>query len=89
MQGDQNDLFGIVALTGVDRCWVKARRNNACFLTNKFLSVLLAGVFAFYTASLKPMLMDYKKSNPLAENYNSYTFIYWLLFIYYSFAALD
>ena len=77
------------SLTGIDRMWVKARRNNACFLTNKFMSVVLSGSLAVYTASLKPHIVEYGKAYPDAENYNSYTFIYWLLFIYYSFSALD
>ena len=41
------------------------------------------------TASLKPDLLRYKKMHPEAENTNQYNFIYWLLFIYYSFTALD
>ena len=68
---------------------MKARRNDALFLTNKFLSVALATTLAIYTASLKPVLLDYKREYPDAENLNKYNFIYWLLFIYYSFSALD
>ena len=77
------------SLTGLDRCWVKARRNNVCFLFNKFMSVVLACALAVYTGSLKPDLLQYRKDYPDAENLNTYNFVYWLLFIYYSFCALD
>ena len=82
-------MMQIESLTGLDRAWVKARRNNAIFLTNKIVSVLLAGGFACFTASLKPDINKYAKAYPEALNVNSYNFIYWLLFIYYSFHALD
>ena len=82
-------MMNIESLTGLDKCWVKARRNNACFLTNKIMSVLLAGGLAVFTASLKPDIMQYGKLYPEKDNINSYNFIYWLLFIYYSFHALD
>ena len=82
-------MMQIESLTGLDRAWVKARRNNAIFLTNKIVSVLLAGGLACFTASLKPDINEYSKAYPDALNVNSYNFIYWLLFIYYSFHALD
>ena len=81
--------FAVESLTGVDRLWVKARRNNICFLLNKFLSVVLAASLALYTASLKADVLQYRKDYPEATNHNQYKFIYWLLFIYYSFSALD
>ena len=80
MQGYQFE-----SLTGADRVWVKARQNNACFLANKIIAVLLATGLAIYTASMKPDIMQYSKDNPEATNINSYNFIFWLLFIYYSF----
>ena len=76
-------------LTGLDGAWVKARRNDWCFLSNKILSVCIATALAVVTASLKPELLQYKKEYPDASNTNTYNFIYWLLFIYYSFTALD
>lgn len=82
-------MMQIESLTGLDKAWVKARRNNAIFLTNKIVSVLLAGGLACFTASLKPEINAYEKAFPEATNVNSYNFIYWLLFIYYSFHALD
>ena len=77
------------SLTGLDRCWVKARRSNSLFLTNKIFAVILAISLACYTASMKPDIMAYGKAYPDATNKNSYNFIYWLLFIYYSFQSLD
>lgn len=44
---------------------------------------------ACYTASLKPEIINYSNEFKDATNVNSYNFIYWLLFIYYSFTALD
>ena len=82
-------MQNIESLTGLDRAWVKARRNNGFFLTNKIVSVLLAGGLACFTASLKPDINAYGKLYPDNTNINSYNFIYWLLFIYYSFHALD
>ena len=81
--------FEITSLTGLDKLWVKARRNNGWFLTNKIASVLLAAGLAIKTASIKKDIMAYGNAYPDAENLNSYNFIYWLLFIYYSFCALD
>ena len=77
------------SLSGIDSLWVKSRRNNWCFMTNKFLSVLLAGGLAVFTASYKPDIIQYEKDFPDATNGNTYNFYYWLLFIYYSFSALD
>ena len=77
------------ALTGLDKMWVKARRHNGWFLTNKIVSVFVASGLALYTASLKPDIIQYSKDYPEADNINTYNFIYWLLFIYYSFSALD
>lgn len=77
------------SLTGLDKVWVNARRNNTFFLLNKIMSVLLASALAIYTASLKPDIMAYGRAYPDKTNINSYNFIYWLLFIYYSFHALD
>ena len=82
-------MLQIESLTGLDKAWVKARRNDAFFLTNKIVSVLLAGGLACFTASLKPDINQYSKLYPENTNVNSYNFIYWLLFIYYSFHALD
>ena len=77
------------ALTGLDKMWVNARRNNGWFLTNKIFSVLIAGGLAAYTASMKPDIMKYSMENKDNKNVDTYNFIYWLLFIYYSFSALD
>ena len=87
------------ALTGLDKMWVNARRNNCWFLTNKIFSVLIATGLATFTASMKPDIIKYMNSSltvtiedeaeAIKHNASTYSFIYWLLFIYYSFSALD
>ena len=84
-----NAKIKIDHLTGIDRVWVALHRQDGWFITNKVCSVLLASALALYTASLKPDLLQYKKDYPDATNINSYNFIYWLMFIYYAFQALD
>ena len=73
----------------MENFWVYLRQNNAPYIGNKLLSVAIAGSLAYITASHKPMLQQYTKDYPLATNVNAYNFLFWLLFIYYSFAALD
>ena len=41
------------------------------------------------TATHKPLLQKYTRDYPHMDNVNAYNFLFWLLFIYYSFAALD
>ena len=65
------------------------RRDNAPYLTNKVLSVLIAFGMAIYALSFKKTFYLYKIANPDAANISAYAFTYWLLFIYYSFAALE
>ena len=90
MQANTNEVpTAQSALSGIESLWFKARRNNCYFLTNKVCSVLLAFSMATYTASLKPDIIDYSREVEDATNINAYNFIYWLLFIYYSFMALD
>ena len=88
-EGNQSEVFQVESLTGIDKVWVKARQNNACFLSNKIISVLLATSLAIYTGTMKPEIMQYGKDFPDAANKDSYNFIFWLLFIFYSFQALD
>lgn len=92
MQANENKPAAasqVSGLSGLEGVWYKARRNNGFFLTNKFLSVVLASSMAGYTASLKPDIIDYNNEFKDATNVNTYNFVYWLLFIYYSFTALD
>ena len=89
MSSPSEVALNLEVLSGLDRAWVNARRNERCFLSNKILAVIIATTLAVVTASLKPELLQYKKEYPDAVNTNQYNFIYWLLFIYYSFTALD
>ena len=76
-------------LTGCDKLLVTSRRNDCCYLSNKIFSVLLAGGLATLTLSQKTMLVDYLATPEGAVNGLTYNFVFWLLFIYYSFASLD
>ena len=76
-------------LTGFDKLWVRAQHYNSWYLTNKTLSVLLSAGMALVTASKKPELAAYAQEYPLAQNTETLRFVYWLLFIYYSFKSLD
>ena len=73
----------------MENFWVYLRQNNAPYIGNKVLSCTVAGGLAYITATHKPILQQYTKDYPLAENVNAYNYIFWLLFIYYSFACLD
>ena len=73
----------------MDKFWIFLRQNDAAYIANKLISFTIAGGFAYATASHKPMLQKYTIEQPLMDNVNAYNFLYWLLFIYYSFAALD
>ena len=88
MASEAENAFQVQSLAGIDRAWV-ASRQSAWFLSNKICAVLIATGFSVVTASLKPELLSYKQQYPEAGNTNQYNFIYWLLFIYYSFTALD
>ena len=59
------------------------------YLTNKIVSVLLCFGFAIYTLSFKRTFYQYRNVYPDAENVSYYAFIYWLLFIYFSFHGID
>ena len=69
------------SLTGLSKTWVSIRRNNTNYIVNKIISVLLATVLAGVTLSFKPQIQQY--------NDETYKFIYWFLFIFYSFQAID
>ena len=73
----------------MDKFWVYVRQNDCAYITNKLISVCIAGGLAFVTASHKPLLQKYTVQESRMDNVAAYNFIYWLLFIYYSFAALD
>ena len=78
-----------MSLSGLDKCWVFIRRNDCAYVTNKLLSFLLAAGLAVCTAMHKPLLQQYSHEYARMDNVGAYNYIYWLLFIYYSFQALD
>ena len=73
----------------VDKLWICTRRNNCAYVMNKLLSFMVAASLAVATAWHKPLLQQYTYEKHDAPNVNFYNYIYWLLFVYYSFAALD
>ena len=75
--------------SGITKIWVYARRNDTYYLANKLVSVILAFSLAVYTESLKTDLTHYIEANPDAENGSEYSIIYWCLFIFYAFHAVD
>ena len=74
---------------GFTKFWVYARRNDGFYLANKFISVILATSLAIHTQSLKLEVVKFVSSNPDNKVAQSYNFIYWTLFIFYSFHAVD
>ena len=76
-------------LTGFSKTWVQLRRDNRYYITNKVISVVLATAMAFTTLGYKPMIQEHSNAvnaDPSsAEDVEAYKFIYWFLFIFYSF----
>ena len=76
------------SLTGLSKAWLTLRMDNRFYICNKVLSVILASAFAATTLSFKPDVQAYSKSvvgSDAADTAESYKFIYWFLFIFYSF----
>ena len=73
----------------LNKLWLLVRRNDCMYLINKMLSFLLAAGLAVATAAHKPLLQQYQQELPEMNNINEYSFLYWLLFLYFSFQALD
>ena len=72
-----------------DKFWLCMRRNNCAYVTNKVLSFMVAAALAAMTAMHKPLLQKYTYEKWQMDNVNTYNYIFWLLFVYYSFAAMD
>ena len=73
----------------LNKLWVRVRRNNGAYIFNKLISFFIATGLAVLTASYKPLLQRYKLEMPEMTNTNEYNHLYWLLFLYFSFQALD
>ena len=72
----------------LEKSWVNARRDNRFYIANKVVSVFLSTFLAAWTLSYKMEVWEYTyvHSNPIDYNY---TIFYWVLFLFYSFQALD
>ena len=55
--GDSSAAKKSEMYTGMQGCWIKARRNNCCYYLNKIFSILIAGFFGLITLYLKLMAM--------------------------------
>uniref|UniRef100_A0A7S3WRH9 Uncharacterized protein n=1 Tax=Strombidinopsis acuminata TaxID=141414 RepID=A0A7S3WRH9_9SPIT len=81
------------SLTGLSKAWVSMRMTNSYYVANKIISVILSTALACITLSYKPMIQEYANAvaaDPTSnENEEAYKFIYWFLFIFYSFQAID
>ena len=67
----------------IDRFWIFAHRNDCMYVLNKLVSFTIATGLAVLTAAHKPLLQEFSTTN--YENVKAYNYLYWLLFIYYSF----
>jgi hypothetical protein len=70
---------------GIEKVWTTVRRRNNWYVPNKVISFMIATTLAGFTLSYKQLVYEYQQET---KDYN-YTIIYWFLFIYYSFQALD
>lgn len=72
-------------LKGPEGVWANLRFNNRCYVPNKVFSVMLSATLAGITLRYKPLVYDYT----ITTGTYDYTIIYWVLFLFYSFQALD
>ena|ERR1719215_104883 len=75
--------------SGFTKFWVYARRNDAFYLTNKIISVILATSMAIHTSSLKYKVVKFVEQNPEDTTALTYNIMYWALFVFYAFHAVD
>ena len=81
----EKNVMNAERFKGCSKCWVKTRDSGCLFALNKLVSMGIAFGLAYYTLSLKPLLLEYARDYPEADNLSDYRVIYWLLFIYYAF----
>lgn len=70
---------------GLEKAWTKARRSNGPYVTNKVISFMISATLAVLTISYKKQVYNYQQVYDVYD----YTIIYWMLFLFYSFQALD
>ena len=68
----------------LERIWVNLKHNNYYYGINKLISILVATFCALVTISLRAKLL--KGQTPCDTQ--DYKFLFWMLFVYYSFHAL-
>ena len=80
-------------LQGYEGVWISARRNNYWYAFNKLFSIAIALTFATLTLMTKKHTLIYQELVNENEPDNTSAFhvrsIYWFMFIYYSFHAMD
>ena len=78
-------------LQGYEGAWIKARRDNCHYISNKVISICIAFTFAAITLSFKKITYQYRLYEGDDEDNKAYHFmlIYWLLFIYLSLTGMD
>jgi len=68
------------------KLWAKLKNDNVLYSLNKSVSVIVAAVFAGMTIHITATTPAEQK---VCEGGPNFRLLYWLLFIYYSFQALD
>ena len=75
--------------------WSLAKNDDTYYVLNKLASVLIAAILAAITLSYKPTVHAYEDDQALLTNTDdtdadhSYSAMYWFLYVFYSFQALD
>jgi hypothetical protein len=69
---------------GLTKVWTTIRKNNKFYVANKVTSFLIATGLAAFTLSYKTDVWNYTYQESSPRDYN-YSFLYWLLFLFYSF----
>lgn len=72
--------------TGAEGLWVRIRRDPYFYFLNKVVSIVVATFGACYTLNMGEDVNNYVNDYPDQSNYKT---AYWLLFIFFSFQALD
>ncbi len=70
------------------KVWTTVRKNDRFYIVNKVVSFFIAAGLAAFTLSYKTDVWNYTYIESSPRDYN-YSFLYWLLFLFYSFQALD
>ena len=69
----------------LERSWVDLKQNPYLYGLNKSLSIILSIVLAFITIFIRASVV---KKNEVPCESEDYKFIFWMLFVFYSFQAL-